>query len=294
MHVMIGKVLTLYRQTFLIKLFNKFLVFISMYAKKIVCFFFFIAIAFSIPLVLKKITLGFKAGKIFYISKFSHLDKIIDEKISPEILEIMSKNFVFLDKGAQCYVFESLDQKYVLKLFRRNARVFKPKKPNDSINRFISSCEIAWKKIPNQTGVLYAHTYKTKDVFGRIYITNPLGESLNINLNDCIFVLQKKAQTFKNAIMKNVCALDDSSLRKKIESYFKHINARLEMSIENIDPDISTNFGFLNNDFLEIDIGNFQYKEFDFQNVKDQYFSLLKDWMEENCPEKLMLIEEWR
>lgn len=290
MIVMVSKVL-ISCKTISSSFFSKISFFVNVYAKKTIYFFLFIGITFSIPLILKKITLGFKVGKIFYIPNLSIFDKS-DKKIPSEILQIMSENFLFLDKGAQCYVFESLDQKYVLKLFRRNPKVFKPKSSNASINTFISSCEIAWENIPNLTGILYVHLHKTEDVFGRIYLTNPLGELFGINLDDCIFVLQRKAKTFKKAIMEDFYALDDVSLKRKIKSYFTHINDRLEKSIENIDPDLSTNFGFLNDDLLEIDIGNFQHKELDLQRAKEQYFQRLKIWMNKNCPEKLTLLDD--
>lgn len=251
----------------------------------------FLSFFFLSPFFLKKFTLGFKIGRVFLFSDQNY-ENLQNTAPSSDVLQILGQNFLYLDKGVQCYVFESSDRKYVLKLFRRNSRVFKKKNVQKALKTFVSSCSLAWQKIPNQTGLVYVHLQKTAGLFGYVNVSSPLGKCFQVDLDDCIFVVQQKVKTFKDAFWDDLNSDDDAALKSKISSYFNSLNNRIEKGIDNFDSKLEENFGFFENHFVEIDVGSFRQKELDLNKEKNKYFFLLKEWMQKNCPQKLFLLED--
>ncbi len=75
--------------------------------------------------------------------------------------------------------------------------------------------------------------------------------------------------------MEDLARNDDQDRYENIFSIFQLLCRRLEKGIENLDPELSSNFGFDGNQAVEIDLGNFIYYDEDLCNTMDKYLHLV-------------------
>lgn len=163
---------------------------------------------------MKRYTCGFKLAKmqtsVWIESGFE------DPPLGPEeeerVRSILSQPFYYLDRGAQCYVFQSEDQEYVLKIFRydqpcnpirsffqKRLKTKKERAPLEKkIQHLFLSCQIAHEYAKKETALLYLHLNQTKDLLPQIELFSPLSKRHLISLDSYQFVLQKKAMTLRD------------------------------------------------------------------------------------------------
>ncbi len=203
----------------------------------------------------------------FRIAKIAHtIDTENKEPPKEEIKGILKKPFYFLGSGVQSYAFVSQDGRYVLKLFKsyhgwiptnllekiplsiaqemQQARA-------QRLHTIFTSCRIAYEKWKPQTALLYMHLHTADHFEDPIYIIDPLGIQHIIDPNTTAFALQKKAEL----VHPYLSSLEDK--QKAIESLVSLIVKRSQAGICNHDPIIHRNFGFVEGQAVEIDIGSF-------------------------------------
>src|SRR5690349_15990834 len=113
--------------------------------RRLLLFILFVSLMLSLPGLARKLTHGFRIGKL-------HLDFPYQPQweiaCDPAIERILRQPFTFLGKGSQSYVFESQDGQTVVKLFRFD-------RP-DAIQLF-DACKLAYDSLRDETGLLYIH-----------------------------------------------------------------------------------------------------------------------------------------
>ncbi len=126
-----------------------------------------------------------------------------------------SEDFTYLGKGMQCFVFESKDHSLVIKFFRferyqlpkwLDSLPYPPflKKIHGErvalkkikLQNLTKSCLLASQDLKEETGLLYLHLHPTSEIKRKINIIDRLGRSHQVDLDQTVFLVQKKADSF--------------------------------------------------------------------------------------------------
>lgn len=197
-----------------------------------------------------------------------------DIKVSTDLTvlvnEILSQPFFYLGSGNYCYAFGSSDGKYVLKLLKQkhmdthNWKHFllyekdKIKQKTRTREASFSSYKIAYEELKNETGLIFLHLNKTTNLKKLVSITDQNGLSYQINIDGFEFLIQKKAligYTYLDDLIQK--GLIDESM-DQIYSLLSLIVKRGKKGIFDKDMQFFKNFGFSENQPIEVDIGEFR------------------------------------
>lgn len=215
-----------------------------------------------------------------------------------EIKEILSQPFSYLGKGAQSYVFESADHKYVFKLFRYDLckfplgqkivrqvrkwvgareKIFLPAQVK--IIKNFTSCKLAYSLAQKQTGIVYVHLNPQKYDLPLIHLKDRLYCSHQIDPALYRFALQKKAEPFLKTFLAK-----KNDLQPLIESYSTLLHELASLGLVNLDRTMGRNFGFLDGRAVQIDFGNFIYCPQNAGNEISHFENQLQAWIEKRLP----------
>jgi hypothetical protein len=266
--------------------------------KRALIFISFVSLLLCLPAGMKTLTHGFRLAKMEFDVPSSLR---FEEKPTEEVLSILSQPFHYLDRGAQCYVFSSKDDKYVIKLFRADPPTLNPfrlfwrkrslkKKMSfeTKIGRLFSACRIAAHELPDQTAVIYTHLNLTEGTLPTLKVTDPIGRRYNLPLDKYRFAVQKKAEPFRKTLKS--ARSDPIKMKQCLDSFYELLFSRAEKGIGNSDPTLSRNFGFLGGKAIEIDFGSY-YPDPKLSSPEgrsfemNRYLSRLNRWLKKNAPE---------
>jgi hypothetical protein len=259
---------------------------------------------------MKRFTHGFRIEKMRLDSSFRS-----DWEVPPlsfedqqEIFCTLSQSFRYLDRGAQCYVFESEDSLYVLKLFRFDQpqnplrKFFRTKirkRSSDShnsekISHLFSACKLAYTLARQETELLYLHLNLTKDQWPTISLKTPLGKSLSLPLDSYRFALQKKAEPLKKVLLSS---LSTGEIQMRLDAILALLTQRVAKGIGNSDRNLFRNFGFIEKKAVEIDFGNYGYSPdlaSPSQRVQEvgRFISSLRAWLQDHAPEWVAYLDQ--
>lgn len=203
------------------------------------------------------------------------------------VLPILNQPFHYLNKGSQCYVFESLDGQHVLKLFRYD----RPRSDTKVIHLF-NACKAAYDLLKEETGLIFVHLNPTQMGLPTVACRDPIGRVHHFNLNEYRFAVQKKAKDFRETLesAKN----HPNEMKERLDQFIDLLMQRTEKGVLNSDPSLGRNFGFLDDQGIEIDFGNYrpQFHKIDSPKEIKRYTGKLKKWLQINAPEYIQYIEE--
>lgn len=222
--------------------------------------------------------------------------------LAPEMRAIFEQPYFYLDKGAQCYVFESADGKWILKLFRTyprasffqswwhsffHRRTRNPSSRVDKIHRIVRASQIAFDYAREETGLVYIHPAITDQGLPVVDLFSGFSRKTPLSLDRALFALQKKAVPLERAFF---AAQGDP---KKIETllflFLDLIERRSAKGIVNSDGTIERNFGFIGDQAIEIDFGNYTlldeltFKENRWKEI-GRFVDNIAHWMDLNVP----------
>lgn len=180
------------------------------------------------------------------------------------IKEILSQPYSYLSKGVQSFVFASQDGQYVIKFFRHDhldspfwlTPNQKAKKEVQRHKEFLSY-KLAYQGLRNETGLVYLHLNKTKDLNQTLDLVDKLNIHHPIPLDDYEFLVQKRASLLYTALNQMI---EENRLTDAKETLSKLVNLLVRRAQEGIadkDPDLITNFGVIGTDPIQIDVGRF-------------------------------------
>lgn len=106
------------------------------------------------------------------------------------------------------------------------------------------------------------------------------------------FVIQKKVTPFHKALMG--AREDPEEMKQMMSSFVDLIYRRLEKNIQNSDPNLKPNFGFLGGKAVEIDFGNYVAVEPN-ETLKrkelENFLVRFSHWVEKYAPEYM---DDWK
>lgn len=197
-----------------------------------------------------------------------------------EVLSLIDQPFHYLAKGAQSYVFVSEDGQTVVKFFRLyhllpplwikmlhfppKMQLFKLRKmlaKREELEKDFDSYLLAYQQMREETGLLYVHLNKTSHLKQKITLYDRLNIAHTLDLDQMEFLVQKKAELVYPRI--DVIAQKEGleSAKSAITNLVRLLNLRCQRGIFDKDPDLNTNFGFIDKTPVQIDIGRFQPDE---------------------------------
>lgn len=247
---------------------------------------------------------GFRVYKITsslpYDSKWETRALSIEEK--REIDAILEQPFHYLGCGLQCYAFQSADRHYVIKVLKHHhmrpvswlnsisfpgpldkVRTGIIKARARRLERNFYSYKISYEDLPKETGVLFVHLNKTKEFDRKLTLIDKIGIAHAIDLNSIEFVLQRKADLVYPTLEKRLREKDLEAAKHCLDSLLDLILSRCKKGIADKDPILWRNFGFIENQAVEIDVGSF---------AKDPFF-LKPYWYKQELFYETLEIKNW-
>ncbi|MBX7067035.1 MAG: hypothetical protein K1X28_07380 [Parachlamydiales bacterium] len=230
----------------------------------------------SIPSFVKRMTGGFRLAKL-HVEYPSHPEWNVP--FDPELNSLLNQPFHYLDKGSQCYVFESKDRQIVIKLFR-----FSDARSELKVFTLFNAAHIAFQRMKEETGLLYIHLNISQENLPTIRLKDAIGRTYRLRLDEYRFAIQKKAKSFEIAMQE---ALKDPILmQSRINQFAALLKTRVEKGIYNSDPTLGRNFGFLENQAIELDFGNFKPILPHSREIEiERYAGKFREWLKQNAPE---------
>lgn len=241
-------------------------------------FFLFAAALLSLPFLYVEMTQGFRINKL-YLAPFLQAELEANQKTEP-VLPLLCQPFRYLGKGMQFFVFESQDKQVVIKLFKRPKKNHSPER----IQKTFSACQLAFTLAPKETGLLYIHLCHSSDQLPALTLKNRLGISYSIPLDSYSFVIQKKAEPFYSALLQ---AFRNGSAASLIDSYLALIASRSSKGICNTDFLLKNNFGFLGDQAIEMDFGNYIYAPENKEKELHLFTGRMRRFIKKHAPEYL-------
>ena len=160
---------------------------------------------------------------------------------------ILEQPFTYLGKGSQTYVFESQDQKYVLKFYKFPSHMRKigwlkhpfayqtdgkrHKIKQHNLDRFhlsYTSYFLSWRDLQDETGVLYVHLHPSKNLLTPIQLTDKLGMRYEVPADKMGFILQRKASPLLPTLREAITQRDEALCKKIIDEVIRVISSRCQ------------------------------------------------------------------
>lgn len=226
---------------------------------------------------------------------------------------ILSQPFTFLGSGNQTFAFESQDGHYVLKFFKfqhLKEQSFLSWLPLPAIKEKIAQSKarrieqvflghfIATAYDKEQSGIHYVHLNPQEKTHLKANIVDYAGLKYQIDLDEVVFVLQKKGESSRKAIsklldrgqVKKACELLQRLLALYVDDYRRGVFDR--------DHNIMHNTGFINSTPMRIDVGKLKMdnRMKEFSNFKHDLKKITSErivkWVKNYYPFYRKIIDE--
>lgn len=231
---------------------------------------------FAISRVYYHLTDDFRMGNITYeFDDIPHLNiPPLSREEESQLNQILNQQFTYIGKGAQSYVFGSNDQKYVIKFFK-----FKHLKPSPllkllpSISPFdqykkkvlarkqrklisvFTGYELAYKVSKDNAGLIYLHLQPTTHFNKEIELIDKMGLIRKINLDQVVFLVQKKGETARTYIGR---LLENNALNDAQVAFSQIIGMYMSEYKDGVydrDHGVMHNTGFVDGKPFHLDVG---------------------------------------
>jgi hypothetical protein len=242
-------------------------------------------------------------------------DSRFDVKIDPasfqKVLDITKQPFFYLGMGLQSVAFQSLDGEYVIKFVLHKKlhigkyvtdipsttieRLLKPEKyaaNTEKMNKLFESFLISYRDLSQETGTLYVHLNKTQEMrLPKITLVDFRGTLWHVSLDQCEFVIQKKAKLLKQTIIRLMYDGKTDEAKKCISDVFNLLRAIAKKGVQDTDGALirNDNIGLLEDRAILIDTGklieNNSMKKVDRFTKDLKRVQPLRKWLEKNYPE---------
>ncbi|MGE5196236.1 MAG: hypothetical protein ACM3JI_02775 [Anaerolineae bacterium] len=254
-------------------------------------------------------TAGFSISKISSSFFPDHqFPDLFFSKKQTQVEKILAQPFSYLGKGAQAFAFLSQDGEVVIKVlrqdhvrapfwvdignvlpfFKTDAREKKMQKEARH-QRLMTSYQIAFDKLCSETGLIYLHLSSNSELKNTLTLVDRLGIAHSIDPNTLQFALQKKAILVYPQIEAWMREGRLQDAKKGISSLIDFFKGRFKKGIFDKDPDLSTNFGFVDLQPIQIDLGRFRMidKKNESLNEREEMikiFASFQGWLDLHHP----------
>lgn len=221
---------------------------------------------------------------------------------------ILNQPFSYLGKGSQSYVFLSEDGDYVLKFFKRKhlqpSRTLltirsvpflksysdhRIKKLSMSLTRAMMGYKNAYEMRKDECGLVFVHLNKFQLNLVPVLVKDKMGWEHHIDLNQTLFILQKKAKTTKEVLSEALDKKDVSLAKRRIRQVLDHYHSEYKAGVYDQDYGILKNKGFIGEKPILLDAGKLIKTE----KIKDpkvyrghleKNVRRLSNWLRNNYP----------
>ncbi len=256
-----------------------------------------------------KRTKGFSYPKIHSRYSYDHRwDFGAPSKNQEALLDrITEQPFTLLGSGKECYAFVSSDGKIVVKFFKQKhmrtqyvlnylpvPRAIQALR-NETLNRhkvkrnaLYQSYQIAYERLPEETGVLYLHLTKTKYLKRAILLKISDKKCLKLKLDDMEFLVQRRAYSIFDELKAH-----PENGKEIISSIVELIENRNKKGIGDNDINCERNLGIIGKKAVQIDVGEFypSVPKVEIQDELKQATLDLHTFLEQNHPELASYLE---
>ncbi len=204
----------------------------------------------------------------------------LDPKNQAEVDLLLNQPYHFYSYGGQSYIFISADGTTVLKVFKHHhMRSFSwidhvplprnfhmilkqfTQSQRDKLSHFFGSCTLAYDLFKERTGLIYLHLNKTSHFKRTLTLIDKLNIAHQIDLDHTDFALQKKAELPYERFRRLKKEGNLAEAERSLKSLLELIAERCQRGIEDRDPNIRRNCGFLKGKAIEIDLGSYSRNE---------------------------------
>lgn len=193
-----------------------------------------------------------------------------------QLSHLLSQKFYYIGKGAQCYAFASEDQCYVLKFFK-----FKHLRPNifvrllPSIPSFKQYKEavsekkkhklqgvfegyaLAYRENQKESELFYVHLVPTDYLKQFVTVVDKIGIERRINLDEVVFLVQRKGETFRTYLSRQLKEHRLSEAKESIAQILAMYHREYQKGLYDRDHGVMHNTGFVDNRPFHLDVGKF-------------------------------------
>lgn len=252
----------------------------------------FLLLCFCFVFSSSKITKGFKLTKLSLPLPSQNTCSVAQIN---NLQEILNQKFYFLNRGLQSYVFASKDNQYVIKFILKDNQIFLPKswlnQKDQKLKNLMSSFDLAYAQAQQETALVYLHLSDTSNLLPKLLIETPTKQLAYIDLNHCHFAIQKKVMLLKDFFSGSYRQDKQQDLQKKIDAFLTLIKNRAIKGIYNSDSNIGRNFGFLEDDAVELDFGGYELVDMEPQDEYFRYKRKLRSLLEAKCPNMIPYLD---
>lgn len=218
--------------------------------------------------------------------------------------QAIDQPFSYLGRGRQCFAFESLDGKYVLKFPRTDIyqtpfwmrafplTLFSKKHEKSQAVRskreafVLNSMKIAYDELRDETGVVGIHFGESENKDKKITIVDPLGFSYRVPVHRSTFVLQLKRPILMKVFLEALSSGDKEKGKIILDAFIDLVVSRGKKGIWNKDESFLRNYGFDGEKGVQIDIGSFYHRENGAVSIRNT-MQPVQIWLEKIDPEML-------
>jgi len=221
-----------------------------------------------------------------------------------ELDSIFNQSFIYLDKGSTCEVYISEDKNYVIKIFRDKTFSSQTRKHFPGIRSLGAkrkalkmkkahciACTHSYLHLHEETGMIYFHLSPTNHFNKTITLTEANGSKRSLDLDEEAYFVQKKAFVSGPYIRECIKNGEIEKAEAAIGNLLEFTQIRCNQGIVMVDLQFTSNFGFIDDKPIRIDIEHLCYKESWKTGHKYHLEAQLNDfrgWIAGCCPPALL------
>ena len=220
-----------------------------------------------------------------------------------EVCKQLNQPYRYLGSGSQSFAFLSEDGRYVLKFFKlrtgywRLPSLSRPKRRRESFMSAFKSCNIHEKTFSEESGILYCHLKASNHHLPTATLIDRNHRLLSLDLSTVPFVLQRYAEPVDQRLIRHKNAKDLESAKQTLDQLFSLLVKRYQLGLSDRDPNLITNFGFIDDHVVSIDVGGLVDNREDLTSYfyNHEIFKAQRKcnrWLQKHNPELIPYVEK--
>jgi hypothetical protein len=207
---------------------------------------------------------------LYKIGPLQEVNPAWDVVNDEELLSLLDQPFTYLGKGAQTFVFGSKDGRYVIKFFRYFHKYATPlealpfaavqrtaAKRRRKMEKDFNSYKLAFDHLKEETGLLYLHLNRTAHLKKTATLYDKFKMRHQVALDDFGFIVQKRADPFYPTLSRLIKENSPEKAKAALTCLVQLFAKQRALGLFDKDPNLRTNFGFIDNQPVQLDIGRF-------------------------------------
>jgi hypothetical protein len=199
---------------------------------------------------------------------------ILTNQEHQQIAQILNQPFYYHRKGAQCYVFISQDQHYVLKFFKfkhlrphllahlippfppfRDYKQTLDERKKNKLLRVFDGFDLAYQENREGSGLIYLQLTPLSLLHQNVTVVDKMGMERFIDLDTVPFLIQSKGETLRTRLKRQLNARQVPEAQRSIASILDMYLVEYQKGLLDGDPGVMHNTGFLADRPFRLDVG---------------------------------------